>query len=95
MVGLGVPDHVLPVSDMESKISLTPGWRYADTYPRAIQIAVASVTGVAVDGIELPDIHQLITHRFHGIASVNDAIKTAGKTSDDKGMVVIKTVIKL
>ncbi|KAI3330704.1 alcohol dehydrogenase [Ustulina deusta] len=96
LVGLGVPNHVLPVSEMmKSEISLIPCWRYAHTYPRAIEIAVASVTGVAVGGVKLPDIRQLITHRFHGIDSLDDAMKTAGKTRDEKGMLVIKSVVKL
>ncbi|KAI0478054.1 alcohol dehydrogenase [Xylaria cf. heliscus] len=96
LIGLGTPNHVLPVSEMmKSEISLVPSWRYAHTYPRAIEIAAASVAGTTVNGIKLPDIRQLITHRFHGIAAVNDAMQTAGKTVDNKGMLVIKTVVKL
>ncbi|KAI0530109.1 alcohol dehydrogenase [Xylaria digitata] len=94
LVGLGVPNHILPVSEMmKSEISLIPSWRYAHTYPRAISIATASVTGTAIDGTKLPDIRKLITHRFHGISSVDAAMQTAGKTKDNKGAVVIKAVV--
>ncbi|KAI0424194.1 alcohol dehydrogenase [Xylaria sp. FL1042] len=87
LVGIGVPNHILPVSEMmKNEISLIPSWRYAHTYPRAIEIATASVTGEAISGIKLPDIRKLITHRFHGIASVDAAMKTAGKLKDDKGV---------
>lgn len=78
---------------MKSEISLIPSWRYAHTYPRAIKIATASVTGAAIYGRRLPDIRKLITHRFHGIDSVDAAMKTAGKTKDDSGAVVIKAVV--
>ncbi|KAI1312475.1 alcohol dehydrogenase [Xylaria venustula] len=94
LVGLGVPNHILPVSEMmKSEISLIPSWRYANTYPRAIEIATASLTGAAIGGIQLPDIRKLITHRFHGIGSVDAAMQTAGKTKDDTGAVVIKAVV--
>ncbi|KAI1152095.1 alcohol dehydrogenase [Nemania diffusa] len=94
LIGLGVPNHILPVSEMmKSEISLIPSWRYAHTYPRAIKIATASVTGAAIYGRRLPDIRKLITHRFHGIDSVDAAMKTAGKTKDDSGAVVIKAVV--
>ncbi|KAI1262914.1 alcohol dehydrogenase [Xylariaceae sp. FL1019] len=96
LVGLGVPNHVIPISEMmKGEVSLVPSWRYAHTYPRAIEIAKASVAGEELDGIKLPDIRKLITHRFTGIDSVEDAMKTAGKTSDDKGLLVVKTVINL
>jgi L-iditol 2-dehydrogenase len=78
---------------MKSEISLIPSWRYAHTYPRAIEIATASVTGASIDGVTLPDIRKLITHRFHGIDSVDAAMKAAGKTKDDKGAVVIKAIV--
>jgi L-iditol 2-dehydrogenase len=93
---MGVPIHVLPVSEMmKNEISLVPSWRYANTYPRAIEIALASVTGAKLDGISIPDIRTLITHRFNGIDSVDDAMRVAGRTSDDEGKLVVKTVINL
>ncbi|KAF2968627.1 hypothetical protein GQX73_g4994 [Xylaria multiplex] len=88
LVGLGVPNHILPVSEMmKSEIILIPNWRYAHTYPRAIEIATASITGTAINGTRLPDIRKLITHRFHGISSVDAVMQTAGKTKDSKGAV--------
>ncbi|KAI0097965.1 alcohol dehydrogenase [Nemania sp. FL0031] len=94
LVGLGVPNHILPVSEMmKSEISLIPSWRYAHTYPRAIEIAAASVTGAVIDGIKLPDIRKLITHHFYGIGSVEAAMKTAQRTKDENDGVVIKVVI--
>ncbi|KAJ8124357.1 hypothetical protein O1611_g9283 [Lasiodiplodia mahajangana] len=94
LVGLGVPNHIIPVSEMmKNEISLIPNWRYAHTYPRAIEIATASVTGAAANGTKLPDIRKLITHRFYGISSVEAGMKIAQRTKDGNDEVVIKVVI--
>ncbi|KAI1213735.1 GroES-like protein [Annulohypoxylon truncatum] len=94
LIGLGVPNHVLPISEATPReITLIPSWRYANAYPKAIEIAAASVSGSPVGGAKLPDIRKLITHRFNGLDTVEEAFKTAGKTTDSNGTLVVKTTI--
>lgn len=94
LVGMGTPNHILPISEAFSReIDLIPTWRYAHTYQRAIEIATASVTGIPIKGIELPNINKLITHRFEGLDTLPHAFETAGRTVDDDGCLVVKTVV--
>ncbi|KAL1875727.1 hypothetical protein VTK73DRAFT_9916 [Phialemonium thermophilum] len=94
LVGMGIPNHTLPVSEMTTReINLVSTWRYAGAYPRAIEIARASVTGTLLNGMALPDISWMITHRFRGIDAVPTALETAGKTRDSDGELVVKTVV--
>ncbi|KAF6832959.1 alcohol dehydrogenase GroES-like domain-containing protein [Colletotrichum musicola] len=87
VIGLGVPNHILPISEATVReVTLIPTWRYANTYPRAIEIATASSK-------HLPDIRKLITHRFQGVESIPEAFKSAGKTKDQDGQLVVKTVV--
>lgn len=91
---MGIPNHTLPVSDLTGReINLVSTWRYADAYPRAIEIAKASVTGVPVGGKALPDVSKMISHRFQGLDKVQDALELAGKTRDADGNIVVKTVV--
>ena len=91
---MGIPNHTLPISEMTSReINLVSTWRYADAYPRAIEIATASVSQTPIDGRTLPDISKMITHRFGGLDLVQDALETARKTRDDDGKLVVKTVV--
>lgn len=84
----------LPISDATAReITLIPTWRYANAYPRAIELAVASVSRSELDGTVIPDIRDLITHRHNGLESVEAAFKTAGAANDDGGRLVVKTVI--
>ncbi|KAH8691364.1 alcohol dehydrogenase [Talaromyces proteolyticus] len=88
-VGMGTPNCTMPVSEILAKeIDLIPTWRYANAYPRAIEIATKSVTGTT-----LPDIRRLVTHRYEGLESVPAAFQTAGKTKDGIGGLVMKTVV--
>lgn len=70
-----------------------PIWRYAGAYPAAMEIAAASVTGTAFNGRTLPNIRLLITHRYEGLGSVEEAFKTAGSAGDTEGGLVVKTVV--
>lgn len=91
---MGIPNHTLPISDLTSReINLVSTWRYAESYPRAIEIAKASVTGVPVGGNTLPDVSKMISHRFQGLDKVQDALELAGKTRDADGNIVVKTVV--
>ena len=96
LVGMGIPNHVLPVSELTTReINLVATWRYAGAYQRAIEIAKASVTGSHLDGNALPDISQMITHRFNGLDVVQEALEMARKTRDADGRLVVKTVVDL
>lgn len=93
-MGVGAPNYILPLSEVSAReIDLIPTWRYANAYPRAIEIATAAAGGVPYNGVDLPDIKKVITHRFDGLESVPDAFKTAGKTRDSVGKLVVKTVV--
>ncbi|EPE08050.1 sorbitol dehydrogenase [Ophiostoma piceae UAMH 11346] len=94
LVGMGIPNHTLPISELTAReINLVSTWRYSSDYERAIEIAEASVTGSELDGTKLPDVSLMITHRFKGLDSVQDALEMARKTRDDKGTLVVKTVV--
>lgn len=94
LVGMGIPNHLLPISEMTAReINLVSTWRYADAYPRAIEIAKASVTKSPIGGQVLPDVQQMITHRFEGLDRVQEALEMAGKTRDADGKLVVKTVV--
>jgi L-iditol 2-dehydrogenase len=96
LVGMGIPNHTLPISDLSAReINLVSTWRYVDAYPRAIEIAKASVTRLPIDGNTLPDISQIITHRFKGLDLVQEALEMATKTRDADGRLVVKTVVDL
>ncbi len=93
---MGIPNHTLPISDLSARgINLVSTWRYADAYPRAIEIARASVTKSPIAGNTLPTISQMITHRFRGLDRVQEALEIAGKTRDVDGGLVVKTVVVL
>lgn len=93
---MGTPNHTLPISELSAReINLVSTWRYADAYPRAIEIAKASVTGTPVNGTRLPDIRTMITHRFAGLERVPDALEMAGRARDAAGRLVVKTVVGL
>ena len=91
---MGVPDHTLPISDLSAReINLIPTWRYANAYPRAIEIALASITAGIMNGVQLPDVAKLITHRFNGYESMKEAFDLARQTKDQAGKLVIKVAI--
>ncbi|OBT71802.1 hypothetical protein VF21_09337 [Pseudogymnoascus sp. 05NY08] len=96
LVGMGIPNHTLPISELSAReINLVSTWRYADAYPRAIEIAKASITRSPIDGNTLPDMSHMITHRFKGLDLVQDALEMARKTRDADGKLVVKTVVAL
>lgn len=91
---MGTPDHTLPISDISAReISLIPTWRYAGAYPRAIEIAEASATGSSLNGVSLPNIERLITHKFNGLESVQKAFDSASRSKDNDGKLIIKVAI--
>ncbi|RFU29229.1 hypothetical protein B7463_g7084, partial [Scytalidium lignicola] len=94
LIGLGIPNHVLPISEATVReITLIPNWRHANAYPKAIEIALASVTRSLVDGVKLPDVRRLITHRYSGVKGIPEALDMAGWSNDSEGKLVVNAVI--
>ena len=95
-MGMGTPDHTLPISDASAReINLISTWRYADAYPRAIEIATASLTKSTLKNVQLPSIGKLVTHRFRGLNSIQDAFDHAEKTRDDEDRLIVKVALEL
>ncbi|KAJ0421448.1 chaperonin 10-like protein [Aspergillus carlsbadensis] len=91
LIGMGTATQTWPISELTGReIDIIAVWRYAHCYPRAIEI----MQSMARDGV-VPDARKLITHRFAGLESIPEAYTTAAKTKDDKGVLVIKTVVNL
>jgi L-iditol 2-dehydrogenase len=88
---MGTATQTWPISELTGReIDMIAVWRYADCYPRAIEI----MESMAREGL-VPDARKLITHRFTGLESIPEAYTTAAKTKDEKGDLVIKTVVNL
>lgn len=88
---MGTPNHLLPISDaIAREVDIVPVWRYADCYPRAIQIMQQSKNDESV-----PSISKMLTHRFSGLESVSKALECACRSEDDAGNMVIKVVVNL
>ena len=89
LVGMGTPNHTLPISEASAReIDLVPTWRYVNCYPKAIEIMQAST-----EDKSLPDVRKLITHSFKGLDAVSDAFKTAGMPRAQDGRLVVKVVV--
>ncbi|CEL11503.1 hypothetical protein ASPCAL14605 [Aspergillus calidoustus] len=91
LIGMGTATQTWPISELTGReIDIVAVWRYANCYPRAIEIMMS----MAREGL-VPDARKLITHRFAGLESIPEAYTTAAKTKDEKGNLVIKTVVNL
>ncbi|MHC2187162.1 L-iditol 2-dehydrogenase [Rathayibacter agropyri] len=78
LVGMGTDDAVLPVSRIQNReILLTGVFRYANTWPLAIELAAAGRV----------DLDSLVTGRF-GLADVEDALEAAVSPSSLKAVVL-------
>lgn len=89
VVGMGTPNHLLPLSHAGAReIDLVSIWRYADCYPRAIQIMQQSKNDHTIASIS-----SMITHRFDGLSSVPAALECASRSQDGVGRMVVKVVV--
>jgi L-iditol 2-dehydrogenase len=87
MVGMGTPIQTLPMSASHLKeVDILGIFRYANTYPTGIKILSAGV---------LPNLDNMITHRYHGLASAKEAFELAGKTVDKDGKLVLKVLVEM
>lgn len=86
MVGMGTPVQTLPMSASHLKeVDIIGIFRYANTYATGIKIISSGA---------LPCLDDMITHRFRGLAAVEEAFNLAGKTSDNDGNLVLKVLIE-
>jgi len=91
LVGMGTPVQTLPISAAANpEVDLVGVWRYANCYPRSMEIMEA-----AGKDTDVPDVRKIITHRFSGLESVPAAFGVAAKTKDEEGRLVIKTVVEM
>ncbi|KAK9447326.1 chaperonin 10-like protein [Limtongia smithiae] len=85
LVGMGSPVQSLHLSAAAVReVDLLGVFRYANVYATAIRLLVEK---------RIPVFDRLVTHEFSGLESVDDAFKVAGRTVDDEGRLVLKTVI--
>jgi L-iditol 2-dehydrogenase len=86
---MGTPIQTLPISAAALReVDLVGVWRYANCYPRGIELMQQA-------GKErVPDIRKLITHRFQGLDQSLEAFDMAAKTCDSGGNLVIKVVVE-
>lgn len=85
---MGNPIQTIPISAAALReVDIRGTFRYANTYPTAIELVTGQNTG-------LPDLAQIITHRYHGLADVKQAFEMAGKTRDQEGNIVLKVLVE-
>lgn len=88
LIGMGTPIQTLPISAAALReVDILGVFRYANTYPTGIEV-------VSKSGPDYPDFSKLVTHRYKGLESADEAFEMAGKTKDDSGNLVIKVVLE-
>lgn len=88
LIGMGTPIQTLPISAAALReVDILGVFRYANTYPTGIEV-------VSKKGDDYPNFSKLVTHRYKGLESAEEAFEMAGKTKDDKGNLVIKVVLE-
>ncbi|KAH7328035.1 alcohol dehydrogenase GroES-like domain-containing protein [Stachybotrys elegans] len=89
MVGMGTPIQTLPLSAAHLReVDILGIFRYANTYPTGIRLLCASNKN------GLPNLDNMVTHRFKGLHQAHDAFELAGRTFDNDGKLVLKVVIE-
>lgn len=86
MVGMGTPIQTLSMSTAHLKeVDIIGIFRYANTYPTGIKILSSGA---------LPNLDNMVTHRFQGLTAAKDAFELAGKTMDKDGRLVLKILVE-
>jgi L-iditol 2-dehydrogenase len=89
IIGMGTPVQTLPISAASLReVDLIGVFRYANSYPTAIELLASKPKG-------LPALETLITQRYKGLASIQDAFEMAAKVKDDKGNLVLKVFVDM
>lgn len=94
MVGMGTPIQTLPMSVAHLReVDILGIFRYANTYATGVRLLCASQQGVQGGG-RLPNLDNVVTHRFKGLHRAREAFELASRTADDEGRLVLKVVIE-
>ena len=89
LVGMGTPVQTLPISAAALReVDIIGTFRYANTYLEAIELVNGLRNG-------MPDLSVLITHRFSGLESVEEAFEMASKSQDNNGEPILKVLISV
>ena len=89
IIGMGTPILTVPMSAAALReVDLVGVFRYANTYPAAIEMLSNKPPG-------LPDLQKLVTHRFKSLDEIKHAFEMAGKVKDGEGKLVIKVVVDM
>ncbi len=95
MVGMGTPIQTLPLSVAHLReIDILGIFRYANTYATGIRLLCAREKGGRGGGYTLPNLDEMVTHRFKGLENAHKAFELASRTFDDEGNLVLKVVIE-
>lgn len=94
MVGMGTPIQTLPLSVSHLReIDIVGVFRYANTYATGIRMLCSQKKNTV--GPALPNLDDMVTHRFKGLAEAHRAFELASRTSDDDGNLVLKVIIEV
>lgn len=94
MVGMGTPIQTLPLSVAHLReIDILGIFRYANTYATGIKLLCARDRPNR-GGYVLPNLDEMVTHRFKGLENAKGAFELASRTIDDNGNLVLKVVIE-
>jgi len=86
MVGMGTPIQTLPISAAHLReVDILGIFRYCNTYTAGIRL---------LESGRLPNLGNMVTHRFKGLKRAREAFELAGRTKDDEGELVLKVVIE-
>jgi len=89
LIGMGNPIQTLPISAASLReVDLVGVFRYADTYPKSIQL-------LSEKPPLLPDLGTLITHKYDSMEQIKSAFDMAARLKDDDGKLVLKVVVRM
>lgn len=89
LIGMGMPVQTLPVSAAALReVDILGVFRYSKTYEYGLELLANKAK------YNLPDIANLVTHRFKGLDRAVDAFTMAGEPTDDQGNLVLKVLIE-
>ncbi|KXJ89389.1 chaperonin 10-like protein [Microdochium bolleyi] len=96
MIGMGTPIQTLPLSAAALReVDLVGVFRYANTYPKIIELLSQASSNTGSDGSKIPDITKLITQRYKGLDNIPKAFDMASKVKDEQGNLVIKVFVDM
>ena len=85
---MGNPVQMLPISAAALReVDIVGTFRYANAYPEAIDV-------VSRQPPALPDLSNLITHRYKGLQCVDQAFQAAGRSTDDLDRLILKVLVE-